>query len=185
MLSVLPRQRATELKDETDLQVSYWSNVDKNEIKHGPIHADLFRNNVLFRPDGKLAAVIDWGFCASDSPLIYDLAIVANDWCLKDEQQLLDEKKLIILLDARAQVCPFSQAEKQSWGMALRLAALRFYLSRQHDVSFPRDEAGKTLDPEHFYRILIAHKLNANVQIKCAKPSWQIPVWKGPALEHL
>jgi hypothetical protein len=63
-------------------------------------------------------------------------------------------------MSARNEICPLTAAEEKSWGMALRLAALRFYLSRQHDALFPRDEAGKTLDPQHFYKILVAHKAN-------------------------
>lgn len=98
----------------------------------------------MFRKDGKLAAVIDWGFCASDYPLIYDLAIVANDWCLKDGGHVLDDVRLSVLMSARKEISPLTSTEEKSWGMALRLAALRFYLSRQHDASFPRDEDGKS-----------------------------------------
>ena len=185
LLPVLPAQQAKELKEETEAQIAFWGNIDRNEVKHGPIHADLFRNNVMFRKDGKLAAVIDWGFCASDYPLIYDLAIVANDWCLKDGGHVLDDVRLSVLMSARKEICPLTAAEEKSWGMALRLAALRFYLSRQHDASFPRDEAGKTLDPQHFYKILAAHKAADTGTKNCTRPHFQKPAGKGQTPECL
>lgn len=183
LLPVLPPQQSLELEDEVDKQLAFWKNVDRSEVRHGPVHADAFRNNVMFRADGSLAAVIDWGFCASDYPFIYDLAIVANDWCLKDGTHRLDQQKLKTLMDARTAECPFTSAEEDAWGMALRLAALRFYLSRQHDASFPRGELGKTLDPDHFRQIMQVHRyagegvpaLAAAPRRPCDKPAWPLP----------
>jgi homoserine kinase type II len=94
------------------------------------------------------------------SPLIYDLAIVANDWCLKDSAPEPDEQRAQALLSGRESVTPLTTAEKQAWPMALRLAALRFYLSRQYDFSFPRDPNGKALDPAHFRDLLRFHRKN-------------------------
>jgi len=158
LLPVLPPVERKKLENEMSLQGRFWRSVDKKEILHGPIHADMFRNNVMFRKDGQLAAVIDWGFCASDSPLIYDLAIVANDWCLKENTIGLDEKRVRSLMGGREGILPLTDAEKAAWPMALRLAALRFYLSRQYDFSFPRDPNGKALDPAHFRELLKVHR---------------------------
>jgi homoserine kinase type II len=127
LLPVLPSDEGEELESEMSLQGRFWRAVDRNEVLHGPIHADMYRNNVMFRKDGQLAAVIDWGFCASDSPLIYDLAIVANDWCLKDKTIGLDEKRVRSLMGGREGILPLTMRRKPL-AMALRLAALRFYL---------------------------------------------------------
>lgn len=158
LLPVLPSDEREKLENEMSFQGHFWRAVDRKEILHGPIHADMFRNNVMFRKDGQLAAVIDWGFCASDSPLIYDLAIVANDWCLKENAKEIDEKRVHSLMAGREGILPLTTAEKAAWPMALRLAALRFYLSRQYDFSFPRDPNGKALDPTHFRELLKAHR---------------------------
>jgi homoserine kinase type II len=171
LLPVLPALQSLELEDEVEKQLAFWKTVDRAEVRHGPVHADAFRNNVMFRADGSLAAVIDWGFCASDYPFIYDLAIVANDWCLKDGTHTLDPQKLTTLIDARTAECPFTPAEEDAWGMALRLAALRFYLSRQHDASFPRGELGKTLDPDHFRKIMQVHRCaNEGIPAMASRP---------------
>ncbi|MDD3287377.1 MAG: homoserine kinase [Alphaproteobacteria bacterium] len=154
LIKVLKDELRVELEDEMSAHRKFWQSGVGAEIPRGPVHADLFRNNVMFKPDGSLGAVIDWGFCASDVPLIYDLAIVANEWCLKEDGFDLDEKKLKTLLRARESVFPLSDAEKTAWPMALRLAALRFYLSRLYDYHFPRDPDGKALDPDYFRNIL-------------------------------
>lgn len=156
--AVLEQDLRQELQDEMDEHRNFWKKGAGANIPRGPIHADLFRNNVMFKPDGSLGAVIDWGFCASDEPLLYDLAIVVNDWCLKEGCHELDALKLKTLLEARESFLPLTQAEKEVWPMALRLAALRFYLSRLHDYHLPRDAGGRAHDPEHFGNILRARK---------------------------
>lgn len=156
--AVLEANLREELLEEMAAHRDFWQTGLGAEVPRGPVHADLFRNNVMFKPDGSLGAVIDWGFCASEEPLLYDLAIVANDWCLKEGGYELDEKKLAALLEAREDVLPLTPEEKEAWPMALRLAALRFYLSRLIDFHLPRDPDGKALDPDHFGNILRARK---------------------------
>jgi len=155
---VLEDNLRIELEDEMAQHRDFWTSGIGAEVPRGPVHADLFRNNVMFKPDGSLGAVIDWGFCASEEPLLYDLAIVANDWCLQEGSCDLDEEKVNILLKAREEIIPLTEAEKEAWPMALRLAALRFYLSRLYDYHLPRDPNGKALDPDHFGNILRARK---------------------------
>ncbi|HBX56776.1 homoserine kinase [Pseudomonas sp. UBA2684] len=91
------------------------------------LHADLFRDNVLF--DGThLAGVIDF-YNACAGPMLYDLAIALNDWC-SNEDGALDGARARTLLGAYAALRPFSAAEAELWPTMLRIACVRFWLSR-------------------------------------------------------
>jgi homoserine kinase type II len=156
LLPLLENEEQAFLVQEIAVQTGFWWTGKRLEgIAYGPIHGDLFRNNVLFGKTGSLSGVLDWGFCAQDEPLIYDLAIAANDWCLASDGIALDPLKLKTLLVARETIVPLTPQERAAWPMALRLAALRFYLSRKHDALCPRAiDAGKTLDSRVFEAIL-------------------------------
>ena len=91
------------------------------------LHADLFRDNVLF--DGNhLSGVIDF-YNACSGPMLYDLAIALNDWC-SDADGALDPKRAQALLGAYAALRPFTAAEAELWPTLLRVACVRFWLSR-------------------------------------------------------
>lgn len=156
LVDKLPHPESQELAKETAVQLGFWQSVEAANVIRGPIHADLFRNNVMWGGQGELQAVIDWGFCASNYPLIFDLAIVANDWCLQKDSFELDPFKLSALMRGRCRALPLTQTEEKAWPMALRWAALRFYLSRLYDYHLPRE--GKKYDPLPFLGILRARQ---------------------------
>ncbi len=102
------------------------------QLPHGWIHADLFHDNALFDGD-ELTAILDL-YNACEGAWLYDLAIVANDWCASDDSGLgdsgLDLKRFEALLIGYQSVRPLSEFESGMWNTALRGAALRFWLSR-------------------------------------------------------
>ncbi len=49
-------------------------------LPRGPIHADLFRDNVMFE-EGRLTGFFDFYFAGVDSWL-FDIAVCLNDWCV-------------------------------------------------------------------------------------------------------
>ena len=49
-------------------------------LPRGPIHADLFRDNVMFE-QGRLTGFFDFYFAGVDSWL-FDIAVCLNDWCV-------------------------------------------------------------------------------------------------------
>ena len=152
---VLPRlsdEEAALLRDELDFQ-SRHTGID---APHGVIHADLFRDNVLFVGD-TLAGMIDFYYACNDL-LLYDLAVTVNDWC-SGEDGALDAAKLNALLAAYLDQRPLRSGEAAAWGVMLRAAALRFWLSRLQDLHFPRQgEMTHIKNPDVFRRILCARR---------------------------
>src|SRR6185369_11323513 len=125
------------------------------DLPRGAVHADLFRDNAIFR-DGRVSGVFDFYFAGVDC-FVYDLAVCVNDWCLvdPDRDRRLDASRTQALLAAYAAVRPLQPAEREAWPAMLRAAALRFWLSRLHDKHLPRSgELVKVHDPEHFREIL-------------------------------
>ena len=115
------------------------------------LHADLFRDNALF--DGNhLSGVIDF-YNACSGPMLYDLAITLNDWCSQDNEAL-DLPRARALLGAYAALRPFTSAEAELWPAMLRIACLRFWLSRL--IAARRFQGRDVLvkDPDQFQRRL-------------------------------
>ena len=124
----------------------------QTRLPNGAIHADLFRDNVLFDGDN-LSGLIDFGFAATDE-FAYDLAITANDWCVIPGGEF-DNVRLVAFLKAYVAERPLSEAEQMAWPALLRAAAIRFWLSRLYDLHLPRAaELNTPHDPSVFERIL-------------------------------
>ncbi|HEX2013544.1 MAG TPA: homoserine kinase [Roseateles sp.] len=132
------------------------------ELPRGPIHADLFRDNVMFAPvEGqpgheRLSGFFDFYFAGVDTWL-FDLAVCLNDWCIDLDSGRLDEPRAAAFVAAYESVRPLSGAEHRLLPALLRAAALRFWISRLWDFHLPRDAALlKPHDPGHFERVLRA-----------------------------
>ena len=148
---VLDPQSAARLDAELQFQAQHRF----PDLPRGAVHADLFRDNALFE-GGRISGVFDFYFAGIDC-FAYDLAVCANDWCLVEPEtdRRLDEGRVRALLGAYHAARPLVTAEHDAWPVMLRAAALRFWLSRLHDMHLPRPGVlVKVHDPEHFSEIL-------------------------------
>lgn len=128
------------------------------------LHADLFRDNLLF--DGNhLAGVIDF-YNACSGPMLYDLAICLNDWC-SEEDGSLDHKRARALLGAYAALRPFTAAEAELWPAMLRIACVRFWLSRLIAAESFAGQEVLIHDPAEFQRRL-AQRQQVNLPLPFA-----------------
>ena len=171
VLPLLDDAKAALLRTEIDFQQAFAAGATYQQLARGPVHADLFRNNVMF--DGeRLTGFFDFYFAGCDTWL-FDLAVTVNDWCVDQASGVLDAARVQALLDAYHALRPFTQAERLSWQAMLRAAALRFWLSRLYDFYLPR--AAEILtphDPVHFERIL---------RERIATPAYGLPAYGQPA----
>lgn len=153
VLPFLDDAKAALLRSEVAYQAEFAAGATYAKLARGPVHADLFRNNVMFEGE-RLSGCFDFYFAGVDTWL-YDVAVTVNDWCVDLATGVLDAPRVRALLDAYHAVRPFSDAERAGWQPMLRAGALRFWLSRLYDLHLPR--AAELLtphDPTHFERIL-------------------------------
>ena len=122
-------------------------------LPRGPIHADLFRDNVMF--DGPtLSGFFDFYFAGCDT-FVFDIAVCLNDWCIDLATGALDPERAQAFVAAYDAVRPLTDTELRLLPSLLRSAAMRFWLSRLWDFHLPRDAAMlQPHDPAHFERVL-------------------------------
>ena len=134
-------------------------------LPRGPVHADLFRDNVMFEGTGnalQLTGFFDFYFAGVDTWL-FDLAVCLNDWCIDLDTGILHTEKTTALLAAYQAVRPLIAAERQLLNPMLRAGALRFWTSRLWDFHLPREASMLTPhNPTHFECVLrqrLAHPI--------------------------
>lgn len=138
-----------------DAELNFQLKNSPANLPRGVIHADLFRDNVLFA-DAQLSGLLDFYSACTDA-LLLDIAITANDWCC--DNGTVNNEKVTALLAAYESLRPLEPLEKQHWPIVLRAAALRFWLSRLEHQCYPRPgEITQQKDPLVFRRILLQHR---------------------------
>ena len=157
LLPHLGADRADLLREELAFQQQLAASPAGQALPRGPIHADLFRDNVMFDdtagPD-TLCGFFDFYFVGTDA-LLFDVAVCLNDWCVAPDDGLLIEDRAAAFVSAYESVRPFTGGERRLLPAMLRAAALRFWISRLWDSLLPRTAALlQAKDPTHFERVL-------------------------------
>lgn len=161
VLPYLDEAQASLLRSELAYQNHIASGAAYAALPRGPVHADLFRDNVMFDGD-QLTGFFDFYFAGVDTWL-FDLAVCLNDWCIVHSNDATDGQddpaKVAAFVAAYESVRPLTPAERDLLGAMRRAGALRFWLSRLWDWHLPREASMlKPHDPTHFERVL-RHRL--------------------------
>jgi homoserine kinase type II len=160
---VTPEQAAL-LRSELAYQNHVAASAACAALPRGAIHADLFRDNVMFE-DGRLTGFFDFYFAGVDT-FLFDLAVCLNDWAVALPTGVHDAQRARAFVQAYASVRPLTAAERQLLPAMLRAGALRFWISRLWDFHLPREASLlKPHDPSHFERVLrerVAHPVSAS-----------------------
>ena len=122
-------------------------------LPQGAIHADLFRDNVMFEGE-ELTGFFDFYFAGTDS-LLFDISVCLNDWCIDLPTGQHHAGRADAFIAAYQSVRPLTANERTLLPALLRAGALRFWLSRLWDFHLPREAAVlQAHDPGHFERVL-------------------------------
>ena len=163
VLPFLDAERAALLQSELDYQRQIAATPAHAALPRGPIHADLFRDNVMFEPGAavgheRLTGFFDFYFAGVDV-LLFDIAVCLNDWCIDLASGALAEERAEAFVAAYTAVRPLSGNERRALPALMRAAAFRFWLSRLWDLHLPREATMlKAHDPTHFERVLRARR---------------------------
>jgi homoserine kinase type II len=169
VLPFVPQDQADLLKSELAYQNHVATLCAYGALPRGPIHADLFRDNVMFESDAQgapaLTGFFDFYFAGVDTWL-FDVAVCLNDWCIDLPTGATDSARTLAFMQAYEAVRPLQAQERTLLSAMARAGALRFWLSRLWDLHLPREAAVlQAHDPEHFHRVLrqrILHPLTTS-----------------------
>jgi homoserine kinase type II len=157
--SMFANKISSEQRELINEELSFLENLSEN-LPRGVIHADLFRDNVLFE-ENRLGGIIDFYYACNDF-FIYDIAIVINDWCIDPNGKIIDRKKELFI-EAYDSIRQLNNSEHEALNSYLRLAAMRFLISRFRDQFNEKDAELNTIkDPLFFYEILKNRRQNLN-----------------------
>ena len=137
--------------------------ADLAELPWGAIHADLFHDNALF--DGEhLGGIIDFDYACVDW-YVFDLAVLINDWCV-DADGGLQLDLVDALLESYCKIRPLDRLELESLPLFLRVTALRFWLSRLYDKTFPLNGELTTVKSPDEYRHQLALRSETSDELR-------------------
>ena len=141
------------LSSELAFQKQIAASPTYEQLPRGPVHADLFRDNVLFE-GGHLTGILDFYFAACDA-FLFDIAVCLNDWCVDGCTGRQHDARAAAFLGGYESVRALTPAERTLLPAMQRAGAFRFWLSRLWDMHLPREAALLNAhDPSHFERIL-------------------------------
>ena len=145
----------SELKNVISIVNDLHDKFPKN-LRKALIHADLFKDNIFFQ-DNKVSGLIDFFFTCNDS-IVYDLATLINAWFF--DEQSFDEKDFILFFKKYFSYMEWDDLEKNNLNFYLKVSAIRFFMTRLHDMYFNNSGDVNHKDPLAFFEIINFHQKN-------------------------
>jgi len=162
VLPFLQPDQAVLLQEELMFQQNLAASATGQALPRGPIHADLFRDNVMFDdtagPD-RLCGFFDFYFAGTDTWL-FDAAVCLNDWCSDTHSGELDEARAAAFMRAYEAERGLTHGEVRALPALLRAAALRFWISRLWDWHLPRSAALLSPKDPGFFERVLRHRIH-------------------------
>lgn len=149
-LTTCPEDQADLERYLTDTQKNWqlWQNMD---LPKGFIHGDLFPDNCLFEGN-KLSGIIDF-YAGGTDFWVYDLAILIMAWA--HDQGTINQDLKAALLKGYEQIRTLTEDETRSLDDFIKLATLRFWVSRLIAQRAQQDAALTTeKDPNEMKNLL-------------------------------
>lgn len=135
-------------------ELTYQQTFESPKLPFGVIHADLFRDNVLWE-DNKISGILDF-YSSCNDYLLFDIAVTINDWCRNEA--IISQSKTKSLIEGYQSTRPLEALERRLLPVFLRRAALRFWLSRlKHRLQAKSGALTLDKDPAEFRNILEQH----------------------------
>jgi homoserine kinase type II len=128
------------------------------KLPKGIIHGDLFIDNIFFNKN-KFSGFIDFYFSCNDY-LMYEIAICINALCFDKKRNsfVMNNKKIMKLIDGYESIRPFSKKEKNALNVLCRGAALRYLLTRIYDYfNTSKTALIQIKNPNEYLQKLIIH----------------------------
>jgi homoserine kinase type II len=107
-------------------------------LPRGLTHGDLFRDNVLWKTDGQVAALLDFE-SACDGTYAYDLMVTVLAWCVGDD---FDGHLGRAMTAGYDRVRPLSEQERRGLWAEASFGALRFTITRITDYAMRTEAEG-------------------------------------------
>lgn len=141
------------LRSQIDNALADISAAWPDNLPSGPIHADLFPDNVLVI-DTEVTGLIDFYFAANDA-WAYDVAVCLNAWCFSADGTRYSQDLTEAFLAGYESVRPLEPREREALPLLCQGAALRFLLTRAYDwLNTPADAIVTRKDPLAYARRL-------------------------------
>lgn len=143
-------------------ELAYQVKNQPRDLPLGPIHTDIFPDNVFFEGE-RATGLIDFFFSCTNF-LAYDLAIALGSWCFEKtgNTRRPNFKRMV---EGYESIRPLEKAERRALPVLLRKSSLASLITRLEDVLHPPENVlGVQKDPFEYRKILANQQKKSHIR---------------------